>query len=42
MKGKLIHYKDSDGYEYWKEYDSQNNLIRYKNSVGREWNITIK
>lgn len=32
----LIHYKDSDGYEYWKEYDKNNNLIHYKDSNGFE------
>ena len=34
--GNLVHYKNSDGNEYWKEYDSNNNEIHYKNSYGYE------
>ena len=33
----LIHFKNSDGFEYWKEYDENNNLIHYKNSKGDEY-----
>jgi len=33
----LIHYKDSNGYEFWNEYDSNNNLIHRKNSNGYEY-----
>ena len=35
-KGNVIHYKDSNGYEYWKDYDSNNNRIHYKDSKGVE------
>jgi len=31
------HYKDSNGYEWWKEYDENGNEIHYKNSEGHEW-----
>ena len=34
---KEIHYKDSDGFEEWKEYDENNNLIHYKDSNGYEY-----
>ena len=30
--GLLIHYKDSNGFEKWLEYDENNNLIYHKNS----------
>ena len=30
------HYKDSNGYEWWKEYDENGNEIHYKNSDGTE------
>ena len=34
-----IHYKNSNGKEYWDEYDEKNNLIHYKDSDGFEyWN----
>ena len=33
----LIHYEDSNGYEYWYEYDSNNNIIHQKNSNGYEY-----
>ena len=36
-KGNLIHYKTSDGYEYWKDYDKKGNLIHSKNSNGYEY-----
>lgn len=39
-KGNEIHYKGYNGYgyeyEYWKEYDSNNNMIYYKTSNGYE------
>ena len=34
--GKLIHYKNSKGYEQWREYDEDNNLIHAKDSKGKE------
>ena len=34
--GNIIYYKDSDGNEYWNEYDGNNNLIHWKNSKGSE------
>ena len=38
MNNNLIHYKDSNGYEYWNEYDVNNNLIHCKDSNGyEEW-----
>ena len=36
-----IHFKNSDGYEEWKEYDKNNNFIHFKNSDGIEWSITV-
>jgi len=33
---KYEHYKNSDGYEEWKEYDEKGNEIHYKNSNGYE------
>jgi len=37
--GNIIHYKDSDGFEYWNKYDKNNNLIYHKDSDGDEyWN----
>ena len=34
----LVHFKNSKGYEEWKEYDENNNKIHYKNSGGdEEW-----
>ena len=35
-KGNLIHYKTSNGYESWQEYDERDNVIHYKNSDGFE------
>ena len=32
----VLHKKNSDGYEEWREYDERNNLIHYKNSNGFE------
>ena len=31
-----IHFKDSDGFEIWCEYDGNGKLIHYKNSDGFE------
>jgi len=38
-RGNLIYFKDCrDGFEYWKEYDQNNNVIHYKNSDNyEEW-----
>ena len=33
----LIYYKNSTGFEYWKEFDKNNNLIHSKNSYGSEY-----
>ena len=33
----LIYYKDSNGYECWKEFDKNNNLIYSKSSSGYEF-----
>jgi YD repeat-containing protein len=35
-KGKLIHYRGSNGFEYWYEYDTNGNEIHYRNSGGYE------
>ena len=35
--GNLIHYKDSDGYEKWYEFNENGNLIHYKDSDGYEF-----
>ena len=34
--GKEIHYKHSNGYEWWAEYDSNGKEIHYKSSNGVE------
>ena len=34
-KENITHYKDSTGFEFWKEYD-EGKLIHYKNSDGFE------
>ena len=37
--GKLIHSKDSNGYEEWSEFNSNGNLIHVRTSTGYEtWN----
>lgn len=37
-RGNQIHYKDHDtGYEEWREWDENNNLIHFKNSEGLEY-----
>jgi len=33
---KYEHYKDSDGFEWWAEYDKQGKEIHFKNSDGYE------
>ena len=39
QNNNLIHYKDPNGNEEWKEFDQNNNLIHYKYSNGYEyWN----
>jgi len=35
--GNIIYHKNSDGFEYWYEFDSNNNLIHSKNSDGFEY-----
>ena len=35
--GKLIHCKDTDGFEEWSDYDDNGNMIHYKNSDGYEY-----
>jgi len=35
-KGNVIHFKNSNGYEYWKDYDEKGNVIHFKNSAGYE------
>ena len=35
--GKEIHFKDSNGYEIWREYDSHGDLTHYKTSNGYEY-----
>lgn len=30
--GNSIYYRNSNGYECWKEYDDKGNIIHYKNS----------
>jgi len=32
----MIHYKKSNGYEAWWEYDDNGNKIHYRNSTGFE------
>ena len=34
---KYVYYKNSSGYEYWTEYDSNNNQIHSKNNEGYEY-----
>ena len=33
----MIHYRDSEGYEYWREYDENSNQIHYRDSDGVEY-----
>jgi YD repeat-containing protein len=37
LEDNHIHYKDSNGDEWWAEYDSNGNTIHFKNSNGYEW-----
>ena len=32
----MVHYKDSDGFERWREYDSAGNMVHFKDSYGYE------
>ena len=45
-RGNLLYYKDSGGYELWKEYDERNNRIHYKSSnrfeEWKEYNLNNK
>ena len=34
---KYTYYTDSDGFEAWREFDKNDNLIHYKNSNGYEY-----
>lgn len=34
---RLIYYKDSKGFEYWKDYDEKGNGVHYKDSDGDEY-----
>ena len=34
---KYEHYKDSNGIEWWREYDASGNKTHHKNSNGIEW-----
>ena len=34
--GKVIHFKNSDGFESWSKYDSKGNLNHFKKSNGFE------
>lgn len=37
LNGNLVHYKDSNtGYEYYQEFDSNNCLTYFKDSMGCE------
>ena len=38
-KGNIIHYKDSNGFEFWQEYDERGNEIYYK-TIPNPNNIT--
>ena len=34
---RVVNYKESNGYEWWREYDENGNVIYYKYSDGYEW-----
>ena len=34
---KYSHFKDSNSFEWWTEYDEKGNEIHFKNSNGYEW-----
>jgi len=37
-KGNLIHFKNSNGFEYTQEYDENNNMIHFKdNEISEYW-----
>ena len=36
-KGNLIHYRGSNGYEWWREVDEKGNEIHYRDSNGYEY-----
>ena len=36
MEG-IIHYKNSDGYEEWKEFNSNNQIVYFRDSSGTWW-----
>ena len=36
-KENVIHYKNSDGFEYWIDYDEYGNRNHYKDSKGFEY-----
>ena len=40
-KGNCIHFKDSNGYEEWYEYDEKGNKIKIENG-GLKWQWKIK
>jgi YD repeat-containing protein len=33
----LVYYRDSDGFEFWREYDENNNLIYGRETLGFEF-----
>jgi YD repeat-containing protein len=35
--GKVIHCKNSNGFEWWQEFDTNGNMIHYKDSSGYEY-----
>jgi len=37
QNNNVIHYKTSNGFEYWNEYDENNNMIHHKTSDGYEY-----
>jgi len=37
-----VNSKTPDRFEEWKEYDENNNMIHYKNSSSKHWNIKIE
>ena len=36
-KGNIIHFKNSNGFEFWREFDERDNKIHYKSSDGFEY-----
>jgi len=41
-KGNIINYKDSDGFEYWKEYDNNDNVINKLELVSGRYYLNNK